>query len=188
MNERIVILGLGNPVLTDDAVGLKVVDELEKLLKADPIPGVEVLASTRAGFELIDLLQEFDHAIIIDAIEVENPQPGRIQQIDLSDLTGNARLIAVHEISINVAFELAEKLGIPMPKTVEILAVEVEDVITLSEEMTPKVAAIVEPFAVELYERVKKRAGEFIRTDDDRDDENNNRTGKIRAFYPPNPE
>jgi hydrogenase maturation protease len=160
--ERIsvAVLGLGNPVLTDDAVGLHVAAEVERLLNEKPIDGVAVMTSTRAGFELIGLLAGFSHAMIIDCLEIPDPFPGRIRHLDLSRLSGSARLIGVHDLSIADAFELAATLGVKMPVTVEIYAVEGDDMRTLSEELTPTLAAAVVPLA----QRVYARAGEWLRS------------------------
>jgi hydrogenase maturation protease len=178
--RKIVILGLGNPVLTDDAAGLRVAEALEKLLEENPIPGVEVLASTRAGFELLDLLTGFDIALIVDAFLAEEPEPGKVRHLDMNDIAGNARLNAVHEISVGAAFELGKKLGIPMPGQVEIFAIEVEDIYTLSEEMTPVIQAAVIPLAMDMYERARELSETQVEGDPDDDDPKTN-----RAFYPP---
>lgn len=160
MAKRIAVLGLGNPVLCDDAVGLRVVERLRHLLEEDPVRDVDVLASTRAGFELIDILQGYDHAMIVDCLDLPEPTPGRVRSLDLTHFQGSARLNAPHEINIHTAFAFAERLGIPMPATVEIYAVEAGDVRTLSEEMTPAVAAAVEPLARELHTVLKEGSSE----------------------------
>ena len=110
--------------------------------------------STRAGFELINLLTGFTHALIIDCLELPHPLPGRIRRLELSSLSGSARLVGVHDISVADAFELASTLGTGMPGTVEIYAVEGEDMQTLSEEMTPAIAAAVPPLARALHARI----------------------------------
>jgi hydrogenase maturation protease len=155
----VAVLGLGNTVLSDDAVGLNVAAEVERLLREDYIPGVTVLTSTRAGFDIINLLAGFTHALIIDCLELPKPIPGRIRLLDLNSLSGSARLVGVHDISVADAFELAATLGIRMPGTVEIYAVEGGDTQTISEEMTPAVAAVVSPLARMVY----ARAGEWLR-------------------------
>lgn len=152
----VAILGLGNPVLTDDAVGLHVAAEVERLLRENPIAGVTVLTSTRAGFELIDLLAGFTHVLIIDCLELPQPIPGRIRRLELSSFCGSVRLVGVHDISIADAFELASTLGTAMPGTVEIYAVEGGDTQTLSEEMTPAIAATVPPLARALHARANE--------------------------------
>ena len=154
----VAVLGLGNPVLCDDAVGLHVAAEVERLLREDSIPGVTVLTSTRAGFDMINLLTGFTHALIIDCLELPEPIPGRIRLLDLNSLSGSARLVGVHDISVADAFELAATLGIRMPGTIEIYAVEGGDTQTISEEMTPAVAAVVSPLARMVY----ARAGDWL--------------------------
>ncbi len=152
----VAVLGLGNPVLADDAVGLHVAAEVERLLGENPIAGVTVLTSTRAGFELINLLTGFTHALIIDCLELPYPCPGHIRRLDLGSLSGSARLVGVHDISVADAFELASTLGTGMPGTVEIYAVEGGDTQTLSEEMTPAIAAAVQPLARTLHARANE--------------------------------
>ena len=178
---RIVVLGLGNPVLGDDRVGLDVVRETGRLLTENPIPGVDVLASTRAGFELLDLLRGYSRAIIVDCIQLPDPQPGRVRRLILSQVGGSARLVDAHEISIGTAFRLAERMNIPMPEEVEIIAVEAGDASTLAEGLTPAVQATVGPLAREIYESLKRSAaaGEPPDNDDFR---------KRRAFYSPDAE
>jgi hydrogenase maturation protease len=145
------VLGLGNPVVADDRVGLAVAEEVRRLLEQSPIANVEVLESTRGGFELIDLLSGFSDAVIIDCLTVPDPSPGRVRRLTLDNVSGSARLINAHEISIGEAFELARRMGTEMPQTVDIFAVEGGDTSTMSEELTPPVAAAVGPLAQQIH-------------------------------------
>ncbi len=149
----VAILGLGNPVVSDDAVGLCVAAEVERLLKESPLAGAKVLTSTRGGFELIYLLTGFTHALIIDCLDVPKPCPGQVRCLDLSRLSGSARLIGGHDLSLTDALEFAATLDVPMPLNVEIYVVEGGDTRTVSEEMTPAVAAAVAPLAQRIYDR-----------------------------------
>ncbi|HSB68255.1 MAG TPA: hydrogenase maturation protease [Candidatus Methylomirabilis sp.] len=175
---RTVVLGLGNPVLSDDGVGLAVATELTRLLAVEPIRGVDVLASTRAGFELIDLLRGYTRAIILDCIVLPDPEPGRVCRLTLDDVSGCARLVNVHEVSVGTAFRLAERMGVPMPHEVEIIAVEAGDASTIAEGLTPAVQATVAPLAREIHASLKRDepAGDPPDTED---------FSKRRAFYSP---
>lgn len=144
------VLGLGNPVLGDDAVGLKVAAAVEVLLEREPIAGVCVMTSTRAGFELIDLLKGYDRAVLVDCLCEPQGRPGSVRRLSLSHFNGSARLVNAHGLNVCEAFSLAAQLGIKMPSEVEILAVEAADAYTLGEELTPEVAASVEPLAREI--------------------------------------
>lgn len=178
---RSVVLGLGNPVLSDDGVGLAVVAALRRLLRHAPIPGVDVLASTRAGFELIDLLRDYRRAILVDCLALPEPQPGRVRRLGLDDVAGSSRLVNVHELSVGVAFQLAERMGIRMPAEMEILAVEAADTCTIAERLTPAVEAAVDPLARRIYEDLKRRAP--AEEPPDTEDFRNR-----RAFYSPDTE
>lgn len=156
ISGRTVVLGLGNPVLRDDGVGLAAAAELTRLLAEAPVRGVDVLASTRAGFELIDLLRGYTRAIIVDCVELPNPQPGRVCRLTVDDVSGCARLVNAHEMSVGTAFRLAERMGIPMPGELEIIAVEAGDASTIAEGLTPAVQAAVGPLAREIFERLKR--------------------------------
>jgi hydrogenase maturation protease len=175
---RTVVLGLGNPILSDDGVGLVVAIELKRLLAVAPIRGVDVLASTRAGFELIDLLRGYTRAIILDCIVLPNPQPGQVCRLTLDDVSGCARLVNAHEVSVGTAFRLAERIGIPMPGEVEIIAVEAGDASTIAEALTPAVQATVAPLAREIHASLKRNepASDPLDSED---------FSKRRAFYSP---
>jgi len=157
LSATVALLGLGNPVLGDDAVGLHVAAEVARLHTEHPVAGLTVLTSARAGFELIDLLTGFTHALIVDALDLPEPTPGRVRRLTLDDVAGSVRLVGAHEMSIGDAFALARTLGIAMPEHVEIFAMEVVSTRTLTEEMTPAVAAATGPLARALH----ARAGEL---------------------------
>ena len=149
---RIVVLGLGNPLLSDDAAGLAVAAELTRLLAERPIAGVEVATSTRGGFELIDLLTGFERAVIVDALVTTDPCPGRVHRLEPGQVSGSARLVGSHDIGLAGALELARALGIAMPAIVTVLGVEAADVTTFAETPTPEVAEAVVRLARELHE------------------------------------
>ena len=178
INTHTAVLGLGNPILCDDAVGLRVAEELERLLSADPIPGVVVMQSTRAGFELIDMLSGFHHAVIVDCLQVPEPVPGRIRELSLADFSGSARLNSAHEVNITTAFTLARQMGAPMPQTVEIYAIEAGDTATFTENLTPQVAAVVGPLAQQLLSSLSRAAVSDCRPVD-------GSAPQPQVFYPP---
>jgi hydrogenase maturation protease len=153
-----VVLGLGNSLLCDDAVGLRVAAALQELMDADPVDGVTVVTSARAGFEVIDLLAGTEEAIIIDCLDVPDAEPGRVRRLDLQDVAGAARLVGAHDLSVAAAFELAAEMGISMPDSVEIYGVEAAETRCFSERLTPPVEAAAASLARVLHARLKARA------------------------------
>lgn len=155
--SRTVVLGLGNPILTDDAAGLAVAEGLGRLLEQRPIPGIDIRTSARGGFELLELLSGYDQAVIIDSYIVPEPEPGRIHLLGLDKLSGCARLVCSHEITVAEVFSLASRMAVPMPAAVTIFGIEVKDPYTFAERMNPEIEAAAGELAGRLYQSFQKR-------------------------------
>jgi hydrogenase maturation protease len=155
-----VLVGLGNPVRGDDAVGLRVAEAVQCLLNERPIAGVRVATSTRGGFELIDLLSGADHAVLVDCLEALNARPGRVRVLALDAVAGSARLVGSHDIGLPAAVELGRLLGIRMPADVEVIGIEAEVGDRIEEGLSPELAAAVPVVAAWLCERLAGRGRE----------------------------
>jgi hydrogenase maturation protease len=155
---RSVVLGLGNPVLGDDRVGLAVAERVDALMQeGDSLP-VDVLTSFRGGFELLDLLHGYERAIVVDCVIGRGALPGSVHRLRLMDVAGSARLVNAHEIDLFQVFQLAAHLGIPMPWDLTIFAIESDDASLLTEVMSDAVRASVDPVAHEILERLRSAA------------------------------
>jgi hydrogenase maturation protease len=154
-DRRTLVLGLGNPILTDDAIGLLAVREAERLWAG--AGGVVFREASIAGFDLLELLAGFDAAIIVDAIKIGRGAPGTIYDLAPGDLASSSRLVAAHEIGLGTALALGEQLGAAMPKDVVILAVEIEDDLTLGERPTPAIEAAIPAVAARILEELSRR-------------------------------
>ena len=75
---KTLILGLGNPLLRDDSVGLRVIQELQDRLAARP--GVEVSEDYWGGLRLMERMIGFDRVIVVDAMRSGEP-PGSIRKL-----------------------------------------------------------------------------------------------------------
>jgi hydrogenase maturation protease len=135
------VLGMGNPILSDDGVGLLVAERLSRL----PLPdSVEVRQSEVAGLRLLELVRGFTRVIIIDALK-SGREPGEIVRYEASEFKGGQRYGSAHSIGLDTVLELGRTLKFPMPEDVVVYAIEAGDVETFSEELSPEVAAAVEP-------------------------------------------
>jgi len=130
------ILGMGNPLLCDDGVGLRVAAELRARINQ---PDTDVMETGIAGLALLDLLVGYDRAIIIDAIQTTDGKPGQIYKLDAKAFDSARRVVSPHDIDFSTALEFGSKLGLSMPTRVTIFAIETSDVSTFSEECTPQV-------------------------------------------------
>jgi len=135
--KRTLIVGLGNPLMTDDAVGILVARELHARLKS---PDVELREASVAGIELMELLVGYDRAIIIDAVQTDGGKPGDWYRLDgpreISDLPQSS-----HRFGIFEGLELGRRLDLDMPEEIRIYAVEAPDPFTFGEGLSPALAA-----------------------------------------------
>jgi hydrogenase maturation protease len=146
---KVLILGVGNPILSDDGVGIHVARELKKR----KMPGVDVDELAASGLELLDVVRGYDKVVIIDAIQTTKGKPGELHILEEKDFEKSIHGSSPHGINIATALALGRKL-VPkeMPKEVVFFAVEAEDLVNVSEKLTPKVAKAL-PRIVEQVER-----------------------------------
>ncbi len=145
---RTLVLGIGNPILSDDGVGIHVA----RALKARGIAGVDVDELAASGLELLDLVRGYERVIIIDAIQTVNGRPGEVYELEEKDFEKAIHGSSPHGINIATALALGRRLAPEeMPKEVAFFAVEAEDVENVREELTPAVREAL-PRVVEMVE------------------------------------
>ena len=136
------VLGLGNEMLKDDAVGIRVAESLK-----DSFPDeVEVRSTSSFGLSLLDELIDREKVLVIDSYLPEEFVGSEIQERNL-DSVGEACGVSPHFVGLGEVREVMQKLGLGFPHEVRILAIPVSDPTTFSTEMTPAVAALVDEAA-----------------------------------------
>jgi hydrogenase maturation protease len=133
---KTLVLGLGNPILMDDGVGLKVVRALKPRVVD---PQVTFHESSRGGLNLLDVLVGYDRAIIVDAIQTRDGTAGDVYHLKSDDFESCLHVSCVHDVDFATTLELGRKMGLQLPRDIAIVAVEVQDVTTFGEECTPVV-------------------------------------------------
>ena len=146
------VLGVGNPIGTDDGVGIHVARELKKL----DLPGVEVEELPANGLELLDMVVGYDKVIIVDAIKTRGGNPGDFYTLTEDDFVRSVHGASPHGINIPTALAMGRRI-VPeqMPRELIFVAVEVEDIENVSDKMTPKVAKAVPRIVEFVEERLK---------------------------------
>ena len=143
---KTLVLGIGNPILSDDGVGIKVAQEVGKKLDN---PQITVSETSAAGLSLLDSLIGYDKVIIIDAIQTEKGKAGQIYRMKPEDFSFTKRVSSPHQINLVTALELGKLLNLTMPQEISIFAVEAKDTTSFSEGCTPEVEQAI-PEAVKM--------------------------------------
>ena len=142
---KTLILGIGNPILTDDGVGIEVAHEI-----GEANPNLEVVETSEAGIALLDYIAGYDRLIIIDSIKTDEGRPGDLYKIEVEDFKPAKDLSSAHGIDIGTALTVGQGLSYRMPQSVSIYAIEVEDNTTFGEGCTEWVRKRIRPIAREI--------------------------------------
>lgn len=152
--KRTLVLGVGNPILSDDGVGIHVA----RILKAMNFPGVEIDELPASGLEALDIIRGYDRVIIIDAIKTSDGKPGDMYLLEEKDFEKAIHGSSPHGINMATAFAMGRKI-VPeqMPKEILYFAIEAEDIVNVSEELTEKVAKALPDIVARIEEEIRRR-------------------------------
>jgi hydrogenase maturation protease len=118
--SRLLILGLGNLLCSDDGLGALVA---QAIAETREIPdGVQVLDGGTLGLSLLPYLEDAERAILVDAIQADAP-PGSIVRLDGEDVgPAVAARLSVHQVGVSDLIEAARLRG-HVPPTLILLGV-----------------------------------------------------------------
>jgi len=116
----ILVLGLGNPLLGDEGVGLRALQALASA--ADLPPSVELVDGGTAGLSLVPRLRSADRVLVLDAVSAGKP-PGTVLRLDGAELSREGfQKTSPHEIGLPDILSASRLLG--GPEEVVVLGVE----------------------------------------------------------------
>lgn len=153
--RKLIILGLGNIILTDDGAGIYVLRAIGE--KLGETSGADLVEASAGGFNFVDLLAGYERAVIIDAIHTKSGRPGEFYELDISALKPSARLSSLHQIDFATACDLAKKIGVEFPREFAIFVMEVADEFSFGERATPAVEAAVPKMTNSVLSNLIKR-------------------------------
>lgn len=140
----IVVLGIGNILLRDEGVGVRVA---EQMLSINLPREVEVVDGGTAGADLLDVICNRRKVIIIDAVDADVP-PGTILRTKPEEVNSDTSgRISLHELGIIETLAMAKMLN-SSPEEVVLIGIK-PDQIGCGLELSPEVAAAI-PAAVRL--------------------------------------
>jgi len=133
--EQILILGVGNILLTDEGVGIRVIERIQERYEFSD--NVSVLDGGVLGLSLLGVISEVDHLIVVDAVK-NGREPGVLCRLNGEQVP--KRILAknsLHQVDFLETLAACQALD-KVPETV-ILGIEPLDIESLSIELTPVV-------------------------------------------------
>ena len=138
---KTLVLGLGNPILSDDGVGVRVAEALRASLPPDA--PIDVCELSVGGLRLMEHMLGYERVILIDAMQPDHAEPGTFRRLSYSELARicpTQHMACTHDTSLVTALEMAQRMALPVPREIIVYAIGVQDVESFGEELTPAVA------------------------------------------------
>ncbi len=154
IEKKVMVLGVGNILLRDEGVGVRVIERLQASYEFPP--EVELMDGGTAGLDLMPFMEGYKHVIIVDTLKTSEP-PGSIFRFTPEDIDIKVPYkTSLHQIGMVEVFAIAEALG----KKIEavIIGIQPEDMSDWGLELTPTIEAKI-PELMELVLKELKALG-----------------------------
>lgn len=137
---KIAIMGFGNPVRSDDVVGVYVIEQLKKELQNNA--EVSLLDMGTSAFEVLFQLKGHQRIIIVDSVINSNEPVGTLFKLPASEVEGAIEdnpLVFLHSLKWNQALSYAKKiLKEEYPSDIQVYLIAIENIkleVQISEEV-----------------------------------------------------
>ncbi len=149
--RKVLILGVGNVLLTDDGFGVHLINALKDTRFPEH---VALLEAGTVSHQLIPLLHTIDHLIVVDVVQAGDT-PGSIFRFSPDDMNfPSEQKVSLHQISLVDVLRMAELTG-AKPKTV-IIGVQPKDVSSWSLELSEELKAVIPKVKGLIADELKK--------------------------------
>jgi len=153
--QEILILGIGNDILSDDGIGPRIVEAMKRDLEWE---NLNYMTAASGGLDVLELISGYKTVIIIDAIKTRDGIPGDIYYLTPSSFKETLHISSFHDVSFLTALQLGEQLDMPVPNTIHILAIEIVEDLNFSTEFSPPIAEKYDS----IYKKVKAAVKKLI--------------------------
>ncbi len=152
--QKIKVLGAGNYLMADDGVGVHILEKLEQ----STVPDVELENAGVGGLAILDLIEDADDVIIIDAVRGGGGAPGSIYKFTDKDLPpAQLFMMSLHDLNLVDTLALGHQIQPElMPDNITIIGIEVERVEGICTELSPSVQAAAAEVVTIVFEEIER--------------------------------
>ena len=148
--RRVLLLGLGNPIMGDDGVGIVVVRMLKQKLHADP--DLEFKELSVGGIRLIEEMLGYETVFIIDSVDSKESS-GQIREFLPEQFKQSQYESSPHTTNFATALDLYKKLEPSrVPSSIRIFTIDIDSHFVFSDKLSPPVQTA----AVKLVEQIAR--------------------------------
>ncbi|NPD88421.1 MAG: hydrogenase maturation protease [Asgard group archaeon] len=160
---KIALIGLGNPIVGDDGVGIKVVDFIQKTLSLPS--SVEVIGDVSVGgIGLVELFKGYDKIILVDSIQTRNYQKGTVVELKPDDFASALHISDYHNMDFFTALEFCKQVHDDIPEDIIILGIEIINVMEFNDELSKELKSKFDEIVKQVYNVILQKTKEEIKT------------------------
>lgn len=145
-NNPVLVLGIGNTLLTDDGAGVYAVRMARRLWQGS---GVDFAETACGGYDLIHWLTGYQAVLIVDVAVTGLADPGEVYEVNVDALPATLS-VRGHGAGLGTALSVGRSLNLPLPRRIHFLAIEAQDISTKGDIPTTPVADAIRPTAQEV--------------------------------------
>ncbi len=145
--KDIVVIGLGNLLMSDEGIGIYLIQKLSEL--QDKFPHVEFIDAGTGGMNLLHLIANRKKAVIIDCVKM-GKSPGTIKKFKPSEVKTTKKMMhfSLHEADILRIIAISRQLG-ECPEKIVIFGIEPES-LEMGQKLSPALAARIDLYTAEI--------------------------------------
>lgn len=128
---KTLVLGMGNPILGDDGIGIAVAKALE-----GKVSGADVAVSAMIGLDLLDLMAGYERVFLVDAMCTKGGDPGEVRKIAPQAGPGTMHLFNSHGLHFFEILEMGRRCGMDVPEVGAVYGIEIGDAICFDENLS----------------------------------------------------
>jgi len=158
---RSIIIGLGNPIVGDDAIGIKVMEYIRDTFS--PIKDTKILADISiAGLGLVELIRGYDNVILVDSIQTGKNSVGTVIKLQPEEFSFALHTSHYHNIDIFTALEFGNQMYDDLPKNIQIIGIEIINPMEFSDELSFELQNKFEEIVNQVYQIIIQELKEEI--------------------------
>jgi hydrogenase maturation protease len=142
-----IVIGLGNPLLSDEGIGVHLIRKLSE--HQDKFPLVDFIDAGTGGMNILHLIANRKKAVIIDCAKM-GKKPGTIKQFEPADVQTTKKLthFSLHEADILRIIELSRQLG-ECPDRIVIFGIEPES-LELGQKLSKTLSDGIDAYSIDI--------------------------------------
>lgn len=155
--KKILVLGVGNILLGDEGIGVRIVEKLEQEYEFSE--NVRLMDGGTLGIRLMEYIMDCDYLIVVDAVLNQNP-PGTVYRLEGNDLQKSVAFKdSMHQADLLETLTHCELIG-SRPECV-IIGIEPREYEPWSEKLTPEVESKIDDLCKAVLNEVSAAGGTF---------------------------